>query len=399
MHYKTIILALIVSNSAIASELSLNEYLNQVKERSLGLKQEEAKFNSVESTASLGIRLPPPNLGFTQQNEDHGVISNGFEISQEIPFPTKLTSDYSARKYEALAQKEMLHSSYNEILSKAKLAYIDLWVAQEQLGLLNEKTNILEQHLRLSRSAVRSDSFLSVHLLKAESDRDFLENEVIGAQQKIREKQIVLAEIINEDINSFKPIVAEPELSRIPEKFNLDETPHLGIYRYMLESFKERETTAKSAWLPDFSLKYKEMGANTTTNRYNEIMLGVTLPFLYFWEPNSEVKKAKSESLQAELSLSREKKNLEAKIISLYVKAESLLKQIENLKNKLIPRAEKRMRLVHNLAPRDMETITDHRETMEAFPNLKMNELDLRLQYEEVVSELEKHISKGLYHE
>lgn len=57
------------------------------------------------------------------------------------------------------------------------------------------------------------------------------------------------------------------------------------------------------------------------------------------------------------------------------------------------------MRLVHNLAPRDMETITDHRETMEAFPNLKMNELDLRQQYEEVISELEKHISKGLNHE
>lgn len=399
MNYKTIILALIVSNSAIAAELSLNEFLNQVKERNLGLKQEEAKFNSVESSASLGVRLPPPALGFTQQNEDHGVISNGFEISQEIPFPTKMTSDYSARKYEAQAQKEMLHLNYNETLAQAKLAYIGLWIAQEQLILLKEKTEILEQHLRLSRSAVRSDSFLSVHLLKAESDKDFLENEVLSVEQKIREKQITLAEIINEDINTFKPTAVEPQLSQIPQKLNLDETPHLGFYRLMLESFKERETTAKSAWLPDFSLKYKEMGANTTTNRYNEIMLGVTLPFLYFWEPNSEVKKAKAESLQAELSFNREKKNLEAKTVSLYAKAESLLKQIENLKNKLIPRAEKRMRLVHNLAPRDMETITDHRETMEAFPNLKMNELDLRQQYEEVVSELEKHISKGLNHE
>lgn len=313
MNYKTVILALIVSNSAIAAELSLNEFLNQVKERNLDLKREEAKFKSVESSASLGVRLPPPALGFTQQNGDHGVISNGFEISQEIPFPTKMTSDYSARQLEAQAQKEMLHLNYNETLAQAKLAFIDLWIAQEQLNLLKEKTEILEQHLRLSRSAVRSDSFLSVHLLKAESDKDFLENEVISAEQKIREKQITLAELINEDINTFRPTAVEPELSRVPPKLNLDETPHLGYYRLVLESTKERETTAKSAWLPDFSLKYKEMGANTTTNRYNEVMLGVTLPFLYFWEPSSEVKKAKSESLQAELTFNREKKTLRQK--------------------------------------------------------------------------------------
>jgi len=199
----------------------------------------------------------------------------------------------------------------------------------------------------------------------------------------------------------FKPTALEPTLSQIPQKLsyqnlNSDGNYQLESSRLRLESFKERETIAKSSWLPDFSLRYREMVANSMSNRYNEVMLGVTLPFLYFWEPNSEVKKAKSESLRAALSFNREKKNLEAKTILLYEKAKSLLKQIENLKNKLIPRAEKRMRMVHNLAPRDMETIIDHRETMEAFPNLKMNELELRRQYEEVVAELEKYIpNKG----
>jgi hypothetical protein len=69
-------------------------------------------------------------------------------------------------------------------------------------------------------------------------------------------------------------------------------------------------------------------------------------------------------------------------------------------KNKLLPRAEQRMKIVHNLAPRDMETIQDHRETMEAFPNLKMAELELRMQYEETIAELEKYIAnKGPFHE
>ena len=48
------------------------------------------------------------------------------------------------------------------------------------------------------------------------------------------------------------------------------------------------------------------------------------------------------------------------------------------------------MALVRNVAPRDMESLQDHRETMEAFPELKLKVLELRGQYEEVVSELVK---------
>lgn len=48
------------------------------------------------------------------------------------------------------------------------------------------------------------------------------------------------------------------------------------------------------------------------------------------------------------------------------------------------------MKLVHNLAPRDMETLQDHRETMEAFPDLKLKALEIRRTYEETVAELLK---------
>jgi hypothetical protein len=37
-----------------------------------------------------------------------------------------------------------------------------------------------------------------------------------------------------------------------------------------------------------------------------------------------------------------------------------------------------------------METLLDHREAMEAFPDLKLKELDLRERLEETMSELER---------
>ena len=104
--------------------------------------------------------------------------------------------------------------------------------------------------------------------------------------------------------------------------------------------------------------------------------------------------------MQAQFELEKQRKDIDIENTTLLSKAESLKKQITILKDKSIPRAEKRMKLVHNLAPRDMETLQDHRETMEALPELKMKALSYRLEYEQAISNLEKYVSeKGSSHE
>ncbi len=120
-------------------------------------------------------------------------------------------------------------------------------------------------------------------------------------------------------------------------------------------------------------------------------MVGVSLPFIFFWEPRAASSSATAQRLQAEYEFDKEKRKIQVQKTSLIVKAESLKKQLDNLITKLLPKAEKRMRLVHNLAPRDMETLQDHRETMEAFPDLKLKALEYREQYEEAISELQKY--------
>lgn len=384
---------------SFSSEITLDQFLKKVKEQNLNLKLETAKQNASEEKA-VGIRLPPPMFSFIQAKEDSGNSPSGFEINQEVPLPTKLKANRSARIYEAKAQKEMYSANQNEILARAKLSYIDLWLMQERVEVIQQKKRILEEHIRLSRSAVRSDSFLKIHLLKAESDLDLLENELETSKQKIKEKQLILADILNEDHQAFNQAAIEPQISSIPKLDERDNAPQLESMRLSLEGIKERESEAKASWLPDFNLRYKQMDATSMSSRYSEVMVGITLPFIYFWQPNTDTQVANIETLQAELNLRREKRNIDTRVATLYSKLESLQKQLSNLKYKLIPRALQRMKIVRNLAPRDMETIQDHRETMEAFPELRMTELELRMQYEESIAELEKYVAnKGQSHE
>ncbi|MGE0634412.1 MAG: TolC family protein [Pseudobdellovibrionaceae bacterium] len=370
--------------------LSLESFLNQVSDQNLGIKVEAAKAEASNARAA-GIALPPPSVGFIQMTEQGGSKTSGFEVSQTIPFPSKLSNDRLARKFEAQAQDKMQKAYHIEILAKAKLLYFSLWAAQERMNLLKQKKTAIEQHIKLSVASSRSDNFAKIHILKAESDVDMLDNEFLMAEQTLRNKQIEAAEFINADPIQFKPNAQEPSLSLLPPNEILSNSYQLESAKFNLESFRAREDEAKASWFPEFNVRYKQMGESAMYAPYNEIMLGMTLPFAYFWEPRAMSKTASAQRLQAEFEYSKEKRKIETGKASLYSKAQALKKQIDNLNAKLLPRAEKRMRLVHNLAPRDMETLQDHRETMEAFPDLKLKTLEYREQYEDAISELQKY--------
>ncbi len=377
-------------SSHAAETMNLATFLNKVNEQNLDLKVESAKRDALEAKAA-GLAIPPPMVSVNQMNMVTGDTARGFEVNQAIPFPTKLTSDLSARGYAAKSQNESRLARQNEILAQAKVLYFSLWATQERLNLLSEKRNVIKTHIKLARSTARSDSFAGVHVLRAESDLDLLENEILTVEQMLSEKQNDATVLMNGDI-ATKIIAQEPPLSPVPQIDSVESSHQIQTMKLSLESLRAKESAAKSSWFPDLNFRYKEMGATSMFPRYNEVMVGVTLPFVFFWEPHSESKAASGERLQAEYELEKQKRIIDADKNNLLSKVESLKKQLNSLKEQLIPRAEKRLKLVHNLAPRDMETLQDHRETMEALPDLKLRALELRMEYEQAVSSLEKYL-------
>lgn len=388
----TFSILMLFSRFVLADEkMSLDVFLKHAQEQNIDLKVETIKVDSAEAK-SVGISLPPPMIGLNQMREENGHKANGYEISQSIPFPTKLSSDHSARKLEAQAQIEMSEGKRKEILATGKLLYFMLWQGQERISLLEERKNILQNHIQLARSTARSDSSAAVHLLRAESDLDLLENEILTERQKLAEQMSDAAIFLNSDSKNFKIVASEPSFSTVPTFNDAENTYQLKALKYNLEVAKSRESEANSAWLPDFNLRYKKMEASSMSDEYSELMIGITLPFVFFWEPYNLSRAAGAQRMTAEYELVKQTRTIEAEKNRLMSRAESLKKQIENLKTKLLPRAERRMKLVRNLAPRDMDTLQDHRETLEAFSDLKMKILDLRIDYETTVANLEKYV-------
>ncbi len=380
-------LSLFFAEQAYA-ELSLIEFLNEVEQKNLMIKMENSKVRASEAEA-IGIRIPSPMVSVSQMREEGAGSAIGFEVNQSLPFPTKVLSDRSARKYENAAQAARYSQRKNEILVDARMKFVELWAAQERLQLFDVKRNVLKEHLKISRSQTRSDSFATVHLLRAESDFDLLGIEMENAQQVVRELTARLAEMIDADPAEWKVILKEPPESSIPSNEKHPSAPNEAEKIALKKSSEARVSEARSAWLPDLSFRYKEMGSTSMSPKTKEIMLGLSVP-LYFWQPYAENAKASAEKMAADYELQQQRRSNEASRTILLSKIHSLKKQVDTLKTSLIPRAEKRVRLTHGISLRDMESLQNHRETMEALPELQMKALDLRLEFERSVAEFEK---------
>jgi outer membrane protein TolC len=375
------------AGAEVANTVSLNDYLKIVKAHNLTITASQAASEAAEARA-VGIRLPPPRFGVSQMRDPYG-SSNGFAISQTIPFPSKISSDADARKFEAQMERANSVSIKNEALAKARLLYFSTWAAAERIRLLQEKYEVLHHHLKLTQASTRSDSSLSIHALKAESDMDLVENDLFEAKQALVEQQISLAEYAKQDPTTYRPQVESPPVSAIPTAESLSKPNQLKSKHLSLEMFAARTSQAKSEWFPDFDLTYDEYGGGTLKMARNkEILISATVPFAFFWQPRAAAKSAEAEELKAKAVFDDEQLNINSKVAALTARAESLKMQLQLVNQKLIPRAEKRMRLVRNLAPRDIESLQEHREAMEVFPDLKLKALDLRLQYETTIAEL-----------
>ncbi len=383
-------LGLFVTQQSLAANITLEDFLSRVKNQSLDDKIQQARYDSFQAKAS-GYLIPPPTLSFSRFKEQDSATSNGFEILQTIPFPSHLTADHAARKYDFLAQKELQVSAQKQTLITAKILYLTLWQNQMRAILLDDKKHIIQHHIKIARSAARSDSFGAIHLLKAESDLDLLESDIEIAQQNAREKQFEMATLIGVDPATYSIEAVEPSTTEMPATFSIEGSHLYKTRMFKLQALKEREIDAKANWFPDFSLKYKEMGSTSTAPKSVETMIGITLPFLFFWEPNSLVRQAKLESLQGQFEFDKEKRNFLSDKSVLFSRIKSLRKQLDTLNTRLIPRAEKRKKLLQNISLRDMEALQDHRDTMEALPDLKMKALDYRLDYEKAVAEVVKY--------
>jgi hypothetical protein len=372
--------------SVEGKRLTLSQFLEEVRSKNLDLAVEKANVDAAEARAS-GIRINPPMVGYMQMKEQ-GRTNPGYEISQEIPFPTKITQDKKVRNLELEAQKESSNYQQASIVASARTAYVAFWNAYSRLELLKEKRDWLHHHVKLTRTTSWSDTAAKIHLLEVESDADLAENEVLALESELLEKRNAL-KVFAPDLKSENIVPIEPPIVSIQVEKS-SSGPEIAWKEKELQAREAFVGMKKQSYLPDFFVRLRSFNGNEMSLQSQELMVGVSLPFLFFWQPRAEVAEASAQKIKAEAELQKSRIEFESKLSSLTKRAQSIEAQVKNLKDRLIPRAERRTKLVRNLSTRTMEGLDQHKSVVLGLLDLKTKAVDLRLDHENIISEIVK---------
>lgn len=376
---------ILVSQSSYADQakVSIEDYMKAVRSQSPSIAVSKSETSAVSARAG-GIRLSAPMVGYMQMR-DGGIRRNGFEVSQEIPFPSKIIREKQLRSLQAQSQVTQSKNVTATVLADARLAFVSYWAAAERISIIESKKSWLQRHAKTAKSSGRYDTEGRIYGIETQAQEDETENELLRAQSDLVERQNELKLFAPQFDLAGKEVLPPPITS-----FQLRATssPAIDTLKKQTEESKAAEALAKTAYAPNLFVRYRTFEGVGTTPRNEELMVGVTLPFLYFWQHKAEVGAASADRLRTEASLQQAQINYSSGSESLLRKEKSIRRQLENLNTKILPRSEQRVRLVKNISPRTMQGLAQSNSVMLSHFDLKLSAIESRIEHERTIRDL-----------
>ncbi len=380
--------------------ISLSEALTRAlsKNAKLAAFRSEVKASRASVNADEPILPAPTVTGSSMGNSGpfQKRIENSIAVSQSIPFPTKSFSKRNALSYEGDARQATARSYELQLKSEVVRVYYEYLASTKQLQLLSELQGIYHHHLKRLRAGAAQDQLMKSHILSGQSELSALDNDLESVRASQEATRGELNMLMGELPTALLGMPEEPSLSPVPDELDdnslkaiLARHPDYQEIDYRLKQAESLRSAARSSWLPDFMISYRYNKRLDVMPDEQEVMLGVSVPLVTFWQPKAEneratarLEAARSEKIQQDRELLLRYMKIRAQLMALHT-------QLENLEKRIVPESHQRVKIVSSLSPTDMGTLVEHREALEKYVKFKMELITKRTEYETAIAALQ----------
>ena len=320
---------------------TLDELLEEAKKNNPEILAYRAKYAAAKSRTSPFLNLMDPVVSTERSSGDMKMYS----ITQNIPFPTKLSSKSNLARAEAEVYGNVFLDKEREILGKVEKSYANLFFLHKKYKVVNESRSFFNQLFNIASQNYSIGKATQADMLRAQVGLSKTENDLLKIKDDISIEETRLNMLLDRGINSSVGIpeevsaeAAEIPLERLFEIAKENE-PSLKASHWSSEKARRMKSVANQSYLPDFSLKFsrEEMPGGMTNQKY---MVGFSVP-LYFWgKQNEKIKEAEANIrlAEAELKAVENKVLLEVKEAKINVDNYSRTKAL--YENTIIPQAK-----------------------------------------------------------
>jgi cobalt-zinc-cadmium efflux system outer membrane protein len=377
----------------------------------------EAMLNNPEIQAALyewdmqeakipqAVALDDPELKYLREEMPDfrwsEAMYSRLEFMQMLRFPSKL----STQRLLAEIRAEHAHHDHlekvNEVISKLKSAYYELWYVQQTIVLTQENIRLMSQFASVARTRYSVGFAQQQDILKAQVEVSVLRNELISLRQQELSAKAMLMSILNRAPNDTLGFAVIPE--EIVFTANLDTLLQYAIQnRPMLIhdslGITEGQTMlslARQEYLPDIKLGLQRVTYSLIggINGWS-VSVGITLPFAPWTlgKASARIEEGKAAVEKARSQYQASRQMVVASIKDLYYKTSGLKQRLDIFAKQILPQAKQSLDAsltAYQTNRADFLTLLDAYRTN---VDLTKEYFMLRMQFEQTLTQLEREV-------
>ncbi|MBI5471875.1 MAG: TolC family protein [Ignavibacteriae bacterium] len=384
--------------------LHLNDLVREALRKNPEMKAFELNRDAMEARVGAIGTLDDPELTYMREempgfrwNES---MMQKIELMQMIPFPGKLSTKTEIAEIQAEHAHHDHMEKANEVLAKLRSGYFELWYAQQSIALNRENARLLQQFTKIAQTRYGVGQTPQQDVLKAFVEIAKLDNQLVTLRQQELAMKSMLQALLNRPPTDTLGVASVPNNELyLPTQDTLQYLAQR--YRGMLlhdslsviES-EEMLSLAKKEYLPDFKVGVQYVRQPFADFRGWTVLAGINLPFTP-WSLSRNAAMVEEANISIEKSqevLKNSRNMVRANINELYLKAQSLRKQMENYARVIVPQTQQALRAsmtAYQTGSTDFLTLID---SYRMLVELSMEKLMLRMQFEQAIAQLKREV-------
>ncbi|HJT70849.1 MAG TPA: TolC family protein [Terriglobales bacterium] len=282
-----------VERSSIAS---LSDLTRELIENNPGIKAARYRFEAATKRPSQVATLPEPKLNYTNFGVGHPFSGlnvsdfayHGLGVSQEVPFPGKLSLAGEEAKKEAESERQMYRATVLDTISKLKVAYYEWFVQAKALDITRRNRELMERFERIARARYSVGKGIQQDVLKAQVELSGLAQQLEIFDQRRASAEAQINSLLNRAPNT--PLGDPPDLKQ--SSFDIELSALLALIQENSPQLRSRQSLvdtravginrARKEYLPDFNFGFTWQRTGSQFPDYYMATAEVKIP-LYFW--------------------------------------------------------------------------------------------------------------------
>jgi len=316
-------------------------------------------------------------------------------LSQEFGFPLKYVWRVKAAN---IAVDEARIEALIQILDfelEVKNAYVQAWVIDQQLMILEENADAADNYARqlkrlveLGESAPLEERRARVEALQASTERDAVRKERIAIWGKFHR----MTGIDTVGIILIPPIAFNSSnVSPSESEFNMDESYELKSALLQSTLANIETNSAVFGWLPDLELSYFQQNVPAEANPdFWGVEFGISLPVWFWFGGRGEIQTAKSSQRAARANLENLRLQQQTTTVTLIQSQQALREKLELYNEQVHPLAEEAYELAKKSFELGEAIYLEVIDAQRTFLDIQLEHLEIKADLANVMSEIDR---------